>query len=398
MAASVLSQVEARASPRSGASTAAPLGSSAAFQLYQHHLGVAADTIRGAVEDGTMARRLALGKEFGGFLASLPSGYPSTLTTAGPAEVLVYLESHYIHAHAGSRLPGQTDKVASPSGVQTTISHLSSLFGSIGRRGPYDPADCTGNPCDSPEVQGYKQGYARRLWRAGYQETSAVPMTKALMVQLVAHVGQFRSGSSTPFHFLSQQRDILLILYSWYSAMRGKEGGQLCLSDLHRSDRSPLFPQGIFQPGTPVPNEIWVFPTHGTKTNKRSRNHQDPAHIARVVGAPDLCFPSLLWAFLELSHLTGHPVSHFIFRPQTPVRGQFKEAPFTSSSFLKMVQGYLGQLGMFNGETGHSFRRGTLQATAAENGPLAAAVQGRIKTPAILGRYLDPSRHLNRRS
>ena len=83
-----------------------------------------------------------------------------------------------------------------------------------------------------------------------------------------------------------------------------------------------------------------------------------------------------------------------------PSRYQFKEALRSISPILKMFQARLVALGLFNGETAHSFRRGTLQATATSiGGPLgqiAAALQGRIKTPKILERYLDPHRHQSR--
>jgi hypothetical protein len=65
-----------------------------------------------------------------------------------------------------------------------------------------------------------------------------------------------------------------------------------------------------------------------------------------------------------------------------------------------MFQARLTALGLNTGETAHSFRRGTLQSTASSiggpMGQLAAALQGRIKTPKILERYLDPNRHLGR--
>ncbi len=73
----------------------------------------------------------------------------------------------------------------------------------------------------------------------------------------------------------------------------------------------------------------------------------------------------------------------------------FQESGY-SSSFNKMIQTRLIAMGEYSGETGHSFRRGSLQATAAAEGVLAAAIKGRIKTPAILDCYFDPHRHLGR--
>ena len=388
-----VSQVAQRAAPSIRSAALLP---AAAQQLYTSALGQAATVISHATVDATTARRLTLGSELQTWLSSLPSsmGFPNTLQTARPEELLVFMQSSFIREHAGSRLPGSTELVASPQGVSCAFSHLSTLFESLGRRGPYDALSRAGNPCDSAEIRRYKQGYGRDLWQAGYQETSAVPMSEALTRQLIQHIDTLVSQSSSSFEKLLHLRDGLLLLFAWYSAMRGKEGGELCLPDLHWADCSPYFPNG-YLPGTPVPSEIWVYPTHGTKTNKRSRIHQDPAHV-EASSDPLMCFPSRLWSYLELSLASGHPISHFLFRPQTAVRGHFKESAYSSSSFGKMLQNHLSSIGKHTGETGHSFRRGTLQATASKEGMLAAAVQGRIKTPAILQRYLDPYRHLGR--
>jgi hypothetical protein len=353
-----------------------------------------------ATQDTTVSRRLNVGEELSTWLGALPvqAGYPNTLSTARPQELLVFMHSHFIQAHAGSRVPGHDDLVASPSGVTCCFSHLSTLFESLGRRGPYDAATGLGNPCSSVEVKNYKQGYKRDLWSAGYQETSAVPMTASTMARMVAHYDHLGSKSSSVFERITYARDALLVLYAWASALRGKEGGQLCLADLHFSASRPIYPDG-YKPGCPPPRELLILPTHGTKTNKRSRSHQDPIQL-QLGSDPALCFITRLWAYLELCHPTEHAVSHFLLRPWTSFRGNFKEAPYSSSSFNELVKGTLIKLDLYQGDTAHSFRRGTLQATAAAGGPLlgnlAAALQGRIKTPSILDRYLDPHRHLGR--
>ena len=49
-----------------------------------------------------------------------------------------------------------------------------------------------------------------------------------------------------------------------------------------------------------------------------------------------------------------------------------------------------------SGETNHSFRRGSLQATLrAGADPAELHQRGQIKTPVVLARYLDPSCHLS---
>ena len=391
---SLLSQVSSTPPPKGY--SASPLPVLAARELYATSLAAASAVISRSNVDGTVRRRLQVGSELSTWLASLPHsvGFASSLLTARPEDLLVFMQSHYSLQHVGSQVPGLPHKVASPQGVSSAFSHLSTLFESLGRRGPYQAGDNSGNPCDCHVIKRYKQGYSRDMVEAGYQEKSAVPLTPALVLDLMAHFDQEMIRLTNPFEQLLNQRDRLLILYNWHSSMRGKEGGQLCLPDLHTSGRKQLFPEA-YQTGVPVPDELWVYPTHGTKTNKRSRAHQDPAVIKKEVD-PRMCFPTQLWAFMEMCSTSGHPLSHFLFRPQTAIRGQLKEAPFSTSSFIQMLQKHLTKIGKLSGETSHSCRRGALQDTASREGPLAAALQGRIKTPAVLARYLNPFRHMDR--
>lgn len=373
------------------------LGLSAATALYSQSLASAASVISHATVDATVARRMALGRELQDWLSRLPPPFPRTLMAVRPQELLVFFQSHWVSAHAGSQLEGLPHKVASPQGVSSALSHLSTLFDQLGRRGAYDHASGTGNPCDCSEIRCYKQGYARELWQAGYQERSAVPITLAKVTALAKHlIGQLTAvGPSgpilSPLGHLEASRDLCLLLYSWHSAMRGTEGGRLCLADLHNAARQPLYPSA-YTPTVAAPLELWVYPTHGTKTNKRGRNHQDPVHLTTLAERP-LCPITWLWYYMSSCHRMGHPILHYLFRPLNPAWTGFKEQAYSCSSFAQMLKARLLQLGLYEGETAHSFRRGTLQSTFAQSGLLAAAQQGRIKTPQVLARYLDPHRH-----
>lgn len=321
---------------------------------------------------------------------------------ARPEDILVFMDAHFLREHTGSRLPGRVSLVAAPSSVKGSLSHLSTLFDHLGRRGPYDPVTGLGNPCDSTLVRNYKQGYTRDLWKAGFQEISAVPLTYSKVTEVVDHIdGQLVQPRLSPFRQLCLARDALLMLYCWDSGMRGKEGGQVSLQDLHHPNGTQIFPRGL-DPEVllgPVPNHLLVLPTHGTKTNRKGRIHQDPIHLTRKDNDRH-CFVSRLWCYLILALLSDVPMVDYLFRPQTAQRTTFANIAYSSSSVNQMLQGYLTAIGDNAGETGHSFRRGTLQATAsATEGPLgvlAAALQGRIKTPAVLQKYLDPNRHLGR--
>lgn len=365
-----------------------------ANDFYISALDRAAERMRKANVDETVSRREKLCQELNSWAQQMPPPFPQSMMSMGPEDVLAFLEGYWLARHAGSKLPDSNGLVASPSGLESAISHLSTAFGELGRHGAYNAATGTGNPCASMLVQRYKKGYRRGMWEAGYQEKSAVPIDEVKMHKLVDHIDALGLAAPSLFGKITSERDALLVVYEWSSSMRGKEGGQLCLLDFHDSDHRPYFQSGYVPLGRP-PASVIVLPTHGTKTNKRGRTEQEPIYIEM---ASDLryCFISRLWRYLDLCHLSGYEVRHYLFRPETPDGQGFKEQGYSSSSFTDLIKKRLKGCGIYDGETGHSFRRGSIQDRFCKEGLLGAAVQGRIKTPSILQRYLDPKRHLSR--
>ena len=273
------------------------MAADAAANLYTRSLTAAATTISHANVDSTVQRRLAVSRELQLWLGQLPHGYPKDLATCRPEEILVFMESHFIRSHVGSRGVGQP-LTASPSGVSTTLSHLSTTFVGLGRHGPYDRHTGKGNPCESAEITRYKQGYQRDMVSSGYQETSAVPSTLLKVEAVVTHLTGNIQASQPSLVNICTERDALLILYCWDSGMRGKDGGSLTLLDLCHSNRTPIFPRG-YDHMVPLPTELCVLPINGTKTNKRSRAYQEP--ITVKLQPPEragFCFLRRLWAYL----------------------------------------------------------------------------------------------------
>ncbi len=78
----------------------------------------------------------------------LPAAKEENLATCTPADLLVYMESHWLPNHAGTMLPDGS-VIASPSGC---LSHLSTGFLLIGRDGDWDPSNGTGNPVVSTDL------------------------------------------------------------------------------------------------------------------------------------------------------------------------------------------------------------------------------------------------------
>jgi hypothetical protein len=202
---------------------------------------------------------------------------------------------------------------------------------------------------------------------------------------------------------LGHQRHLVMHLYLWHSGNRSKEGGELSLPDLHdEATGAPLFPPGPLQWMRligPAPEVIKILPTHGTKTNKGGREYQSSILIRRQVAPvvteplpPEMCFVHQLWTFLRRCLLSRMAVTHYVLRPLARDGTHFTDAPYSTSSFGHHLTTVLTTLGIYGGETPHSYRRGTLQHTYNAAGHAAAAALGRIATPAVVDRYLCQDR------
>ena len=87
--------------------------------------------------DETLKRRNAAFSEFVEFLGILSPQYNKTFLNCTPTDILVYIENHWVNKHGGTVLPGG-ETVASPSGVNGFLSHLSTCFEMLHRTGPYN--------------------------------------------------------------------------------------------------------------------------------------------------------------------------------------------------------------------------------------------------------------------
>ncbi len=136
------------------------------------------------------------------WLGLLPAAMEKNLATCTPADLLVYIESHWLPNHAGNLLPDGS-MIASFSGVSGCLSHLSTGFMLIGRVGDWDHSTSTGNPVVSTDLTQYRKGYKMQAWRSGYLEGSAVPISSKKVFQLVDHwstacrVAQLGNNSSS---------------------------------------------------------------------------------------------------------------------------------------------------------------------------------------------------------
>ena len=106
-------------------------------------------------------------QELDSWLQKLSAEWNKTLLSRTPADVMVYLESHWLAQHAGTTLPDGA-VIASPKGVSQCLSSCSTGFKLIGRVCEWHPLANSGNPVESTLINRYRKGYRLEAWRAGY--------------------------------------------------------------------------------------------------------------------------------------------------------------------------------------------------------------------------------------
>lgn len=121
--------------------------------------------------------------------------------------------------------------------------------------------------------------------------------------------------------------------------------------------------------------------------------HPDAMLVTRKGGL--LCAVDRLHTLLAASMRLGHPITSFICRPLNPSKSGFMESSLSVSAFEADVSHHFSQAEITYHATLHGSRRGSLQHHANQGVSFEQLSQrAQIKTPAVLQRYLDPTRHL----
>jgi hypothetical protein len=108
-----------------------------------------------------------------------------------------------------------------------------------------------------------------------------------------------------------------------------------------------------------------------------------------------LCPIQRLHAMLVQSAALGHPVTQFLCRPLSPSKDSFLERSLSVAAFEDDIDLHFSAANIPYHATLHGSRRGALQHHAQQGQSLEAlGSMAQIKTPSVLKRYLDPTRHL----
>ncbi|KAL0021659.1 hypothetical protein WJX77_007737 [Trebouxia sp. C0004] len=193
-------------------------------------------------EPETVRRRQKGMQELDAWLQRMPSSWNRSLQTCSPADILAFMEEHWLKQHHGSTM-SDGSSIASPSGVNQCLSNLSTGFTQLGRVGPWSQITPSGNPIQSADIAQCRKGYKLQSWRQGYLEGSAVPMTESKTFALVDYLDSLLDTCTSAMRRLTIERDIVMILLLWETCLRGNDCGKITQSDFfHVSGQPVVFP------------------------------------------------------------------------------------------------------------------------------------------------------------
>eukprot|EP00878_Enallax_costatus_P003423 GHUV01003634.1.p2 GENE.GHUV01003634.1~~GHUV01003634.1.p2 ORF type:complete len:408 (-),score=155.96 GHUV01003634.1:5007-6095(-) len=316
-------------------------------------------------------------------------GKPAVQCT--PLDLVVYLESSYIRCH-GRQQADNGSNCPAPNTVACAVAHLSTKFQELGCRGVWDWNAFTGNPCSSMEIRTFKGGYANQMQDLGYKPTAAKPISSSKLQQLVMQLEeeadayqQLPKQQQQPWYIEALlRRDACIAQYLWDSKRRPAEAGQLQNEqvniDLSASCGASMV---SIQPSV-------------SKMCHASRGSRQPRPV-QVQGTPGGRLAELFMAYMQCVQQQGKTLGRYMFSPLQADKQDFKTQQGLSTAAMgsRLVM-HLKRLGLYEGESLYSIKRGAMQNEFFVNGCSMQAIgeAADIDTPTVVQMYLDPERHL----
>lgn len=195
-------------------------------------------------------------------------------------------------------------------------------------------------------------------------------------------------------------RDLPCYTMMWATASHGHDCGKLQYND-ERSNQPMV---GVRCAAIPVARSPSADVPRGISLGARTAGHQNPpgaarpAHPAvasgRLCRVPITCAGGVFTCVPASGCAERSAVTGYIFQPLQPVHAGFKECAMSSSGTCFRLRQHMQSAGIYNGETCHSFRRGTLQHRETKGADEAALLAlGQMRSVGTLKRYLDRTQH-----
>jgi hypothetical protein len=312
-------------------------------------------------------------------------GKPGVFCT--PDDLVVYLESSYLRQH-GRQTAADGSSCPAPGTLASAVAHLSTRLQELGCRGPWDWVTCRGNPCNSMEVKTFKGGYANEMQEQGFAPTAAKPISEAKLQQLVQQLVQEATTAqqqrNQPWHVAALLwRDACITQYLWDSKRRPAELSSL--QTAHVEVYSSAAGGSRVLAGPQV-----------SKMCHASRGSRRPKTVD-VQGEAGQQLSQLLLQYMQCLQQHGKSLGRFLFSPLQPNRQALQtEQGLSTAAMSQRVVGHLQRLGLYDGESLYSIKRGAMQHDYFIAGKSLQAIgtAADIDTLAVVQRYVDPTGHL----
>ena len=334
-----------------------------------------------SVAPKTLKIRHQQARELADWLQSTNTG--RTLHTCLPEDVLVFFTTAWLPAHAGSTtMSGH--RIAAPSSLASIRSSLSTEFEQLGRTGEWNTATLQGNPMLSNQLRRITKGYKAEASQQGYQPRAAEPIFSGKVRALLEVLIQ-QQHDATGVDRLLLIRDGLIISMLWQSSFRGFNVGALRLSNIMTPTNSSaitfIVPDLTLQPGA----QLYLFPDV-TKNRKGG-------HCTVSISCDLLCFTTWLQLAVPAYEDARQPITNYVVRPLNRGSKTFAEKCMTSSAIWARFTHHLKVNHMYNGESVHSTRRGSMIEASQNNASIEEVQeQAMIRSKPIAMKYIDTTR------
>lgn len=329
-------------------------------------------------------------------------GKPAVM--CNPNDVVVYLESTYIKQH-GRQRAADGSCCPAPSSVSGIVAHLSTRFQELGRRGVWDWATLSGNPCSSMELRTFKGGYANQMQDQGYEPAAAKPISGAKLQQLVwqlqTEAQQCQQSSQQSWYTEALLwRDAAIVQYLWDSKRRPAELGHLGSQQVSIGGSSS---GGSSGPSSTVASAGSSRPVFGldltatptvSKMCHASHGNRGPAPV-ELGGQVGQQLGTLFLQYSGCLQRHGKSLGRFMFSPLRADKQDLQgDKGLSSSAMGQRVVGHLKRLGLYEGESLYSIKRGAMQHDYFILGRSLQAIgdAADIATAAVVSKYVDPHR------
>ncbi len=226
--------------------------------------------------------------------------------------------------------------------VDSLIGKVRAIFRDAGRTGEWNPATCSGNPASASLMKRHLKCIVAEQTAAEVAHRQAVPLMFDKLTCLCRHLMYKCYVESDPTTKVLYARDCAYFSLLSHSGGRGGDLGLLTSSRIF---------------GLPESQGILISQIEG-----KTVNVDNPNNIILLLSKdPDICPVAHLSNYIKTASQAGVDLhTGFLFRARDPKSRliSVSDKPVTSSLMTERLRLHLTAIGMYEGETAHSGRRG----------------------------------------